>query len=307
MRKCAIICILLVLAAGLNATAAVRVTNLFMEKNSQFTEFTIACDHDFQYQHQIVEASDNKPFRIVVDVLDAVHRLPQWDFDHLPQGSISKIRTSQFAVEPREIVRVVLDVKGILTYKLKKEDNNLVLFVNTPGDPKIDRWVAAPNEPNWPVMAEENNPPLMFTEVDQPPAIDNQQEDWQPVAARPGNEANAPTVDKKKSADNPQLASEPPRKVEDLSAFNDLLVLEDIDPSLLREGAPEPVVKKSTTAPAKQADSATLTPPTPAVPEDKPVESKIKPEPKAQKSALPETKAGSRPELAKENSDSGTA
>jgi hypothetical protein len=90
MKKCALICILLVLAAGLNATAAVRVTNLFLEKNSQYTEFTIACDRDFKFEHQIVEADQNKPFRIVVDVLDAVHRLPQWDFEEIPKGSITR-------------------------------------------------------------------------------------------------------------------------------------------------------------------------------------------------------------------------
>lgn len=292
MKKCAIICILLVLAASLSATAAVRVTNLYMEKNSQFTEFTIACDSDFKFEQQIVEATKDKPYRIVVDILDAVHRLPQWEFDNIPKSSIIGVRTSQFSVEPREIVRVVLDVKGNLTYKVKKEGDNLVLFVNTPDDAKFARWVAAPNEPDWPTLAQHDKLDL--------------------TPARPGNEANAPQVTKpgqpaaekkptetKTPATKPQLAQIPPPKSEDLSPFNDLLVDKGTDPSQLKHSEPEPKAKQTATTPAKQVDTSNLMPPTPLiVPEPKPTETKVEPEPKAAKSALPETKVTAKPRLA---------
>jgi hypothetical protein len=265
MKKCALICILLVLAAGLNATAAVRVTNLFLEKNSQYTEFTIACDRDFKFEHQIVEADQNKPFRIVVDVLDAVHRLPQWDFEEIPKGSITRVRTSQFSIEPREVVRVVLDVEGVLTYKIKKSDNNLTLFVNTPSDPKFQQWVAVTDPPEQPTLA-----------------LDN-------------------------VASSPQLAGAPPQTGTDLSPFTDLLVDADTDPSQLKSVGTEKSDKKQVVKPTsesvKQVDSAILTPTVPsAMPDIKSSETEVQPKPKSQKSALPETKVTSKPQLAQQES-----
>ncbi len=304
MKKCAIICILLVLAAGLNATGAVRVTNLYLEKNSQYTEFTIACDRDFSFEHQIVEADQNRPFRIVVDVLDAVHRLPQWDFEELPQGSIARVRTSQFSIEPREVVRIVLDVQGALTYKVKKSDNNLTLFVNTPDEPKFQQWVAVTDPPAQPTLA------LNF----------------ESVAARPGNEANAPQLKKSNEPSPPQLVTAPPPASADLSAFTDLLVDADTDPSQLKSGGIEKIEKPQATGvtikakakakakaqpqvvkpineSVKQVDSAILTPMVPsAVPDIKASETEVQPKPKSQKSALPETKVTSKPQLAQQES-----
>ncbi|MCX6831113.1 MAG: hypothetical protein NT028_03140, partial [candidate division Zixibacteria bacterium] len=73
-----------------SATATVKVTNICLQKSSQFTEVTLVCDGVTEFTHQIVEATANKPYRIVVDVKNAVPGLPQFTFKNLPSGSIKQ-------------------------------------------------------------------------------------------------------------------------------------------------------------------------------------------------------------------------
>ena len=79
---------LLLAIASLSANATVKVNNLFLVKSGQFTELTIACDGKCDFTHQIVEEAANKPYRIVVDIKDAVHGLPQHAFANLPAGMV---------------------------------------------------------------------------------------------------------------------------------------------------------------------------------------------------------------------------
>ncbi len=167
--------ILLLAVASISANATVRVTNLHMVKNGQFTELTIATDGKCDFTHQIVEEAANKPYRIVVDIKDAVHGLPQHAFASLPVGMVRQIRTSQFSTDPEKVVRVVIDAVGSLTYKVKSGDNGVTLFLNTPSDQDFPLWSAVAGGPA---------PVLVNTD---PPAS---------MPAFPGNEQNAPKVDK---------------------------------------------------------------------------------------------------------------
>jgi hypothetical protein len=124
------------------STATVRVTDISLQKNSQFTEVTLTCDGATQFTHQIVEAAANKPYRIVVDVKDAVPGMDQASFKNLPSGSIKQIRTSQYSVDPEKVVRIVLDVAGALTYKVKGDGNTFTLQINTPTDKDFPKWSA---------------------------------------------------------------------------------------------------------------------------------------------------------------------
>jgi hypothetical protein len=125
-----------------SATATVKVTNINLQKSSQFTEVTLVCDGATEYTHQIVEATANKPYRIVVDVKNAVPGLPQLAFKNLPSGSIKQIRTSQFSTDPEKVVRIVFDVAGALTYKVKGDGNTFTLQINTPSDKDFPKWSA---------------------------------------------------------------------------------------------------------------------------------------------------------------------
>lgn len=302
------------------ALASVDVTNLYLEKKSQFTEFTIQCDQDFNYTHQIVEASGDKPYRIVVDIQDASHRLPQNDYENLPKSSITRIRTSQYSVEPEKIVRVVLDVQGVLTYKLKKHDNELSLLINTPDDKDFPIWSAVPGH-NATYAAAPETPKEM--------------------PARPGNKPPAPVVDKnqpeKKGLQQtakpaPKVVAEPnkeqpapPVLIENnIQAFADVFVGDAAEaeqpatPVIAQktetkpQAQPSPPIEQSTkpavtekpeprpssVPPAKRVDSAETktmkSTPAGEVQQQNPLP---KP-PKTEKTALPETKATKRPVMA---------
>lgn len=167
--------IVLLAVASISANATVKVTNLHMVKNGQFTELTVATDGKCDFTHQIVEEAANKPYRIVVDIKDAVHGLPQHAFGNLPIGMVRQIRTSQFSTDPEKVVRVVIDAVGSLTYKVKSGDNGVTLFINTPSDKDFPLWSAVPGGPA-PTLVN-NDPPAS-------------------MPAFPGNEQNAPKIDK---------------------------------------------------------------------------------------------------------------
>jgi hypothetical protein len=125
-----------------SAAAVVKVTDIQLQKNSQFTDVAIVCDGPAEVTHQIVEAAANKPYRIVIDVKNAVPALPVMAFKGLPSGSIKQIRSSQFATDPVMITRIVLDVTGALTYKVKADGNTFTLQINTPTDKNFPMWSA---------------------------------------------------------------------------------------------------------------------------------------------------------------------
>jgi len=181
---------IILVAAPLSAYATVQVTNLQMVKSGQFTELSIACSDKCDFTHQIVEQAANKPYRIVVDIKDAIHGLPQHAFANLPGATIKQIRTSQFSTEPEKIVRIVVDAVATVTYKVKAGDNGVTLMINTPNDQDFVAWSAVPGAA--PVVASS-----------QPAAP-------KPMPAIEGNEANAPKVDKGDPArQNLQLAGKP--------------------------------------------------------------------------------------------------
>lgn len=181
---------IILVAAPLSAYATVQVTNLQMVKSGQFTELTIACSDKCDFTHQIVEQAANKPYRIVVDIKDAIHGLPQHAFANLPGATIKQIRTSQFSTEPEKIVRIVVDAAATVTYKVKAGDNGVTLMINTPNDQDFAAWSAVPGAA--PVVASS-----------QPAAP-------KPMPAIEGNEANAPKVDRSDPAkQNLQLAGKP--------------------------------------------------------------------------------------------------
>ncbi len=186
----------LLAASSVVASAAVKVTNLTMEKMSQFTELTVVCDGPAEFEHQIVKATDDKPYRIVVDVKGAVHALPQHNFSALPSGTISRIRTSQFSSDP-DVVRIVVDAASKLTYKVKGGNNTFTLDIATPTDDNFTLWSAVPVS-QTPELAQAKVVTGQPTKPAGMPAIE-------------GNEANAPKVDYSDPAKKDlRLGSKPP-------------------------------------------------------------------------------------------------
>lgn len=122
--------------------AECRINNLSLKKDSVSTIFTIYADAPFEYEHFTVEPKEGKPYRVVVDITDAIHNLPQNSFLDIPSGTITAIRTSQYKTEPN-VVRIVLDVKDAIVYRTEKEkENELSLIISTPQDSNFPFWTA---------------------------------------------------------------------------------------------------------------------------------------------------------------------
>ncbi len=133
--------ILMVPVIGL---ASVSVENISLKRQGDFTELTVYGSEGMKYEHQIVEPGAGKPYRIVLDLKDAEHDLPHYNFNDLPGQSITSIRTSQFSVKPDKIVRIVLDVRGKITYKVREDESSITLMLSTPDDEHYPFWCAQP-------------------------------------------------------------------------------------------------------------------------------------------------------------------
>lgn len=136
--------LLLVATAGAHSTCPV--TNLSLEKQGDFTYFTIFAEDKIEFTHFVLPSSGDKPDRIVVDLEDAVHRLPKNNFRDLPASTVRAIRTSQYQVEPKKITRIVLDLKKPVIYSVvdQKEGNRMTLSLSTKKDPPSIFWAADP-------------------------------------------------------------------------------------------------------------------------------------------------------------------
>jgi hypothetical protein len=155
------------LLLGTGAAWAGELSNVTVGRFQDFTVVTLFGDGPMTVTHQIVEAKDGKPHRIVVDVTGAQHKLPQNNFTELPAGSIGAIRTSQFAVSPEPVVRVVLDLDHPAAYRLETPENQVRIMVSLPGDPPMAIAWSARDGGVPPAVFEE---PAMMAEQSAPAA-----------------------------------------------------------------------------------------------------------------------------------------
>ncbi len=134
------------------AAASTSINKLELARDGGFTILTIQGDDQIRYAHQSVEAKEGKPFRIVVDCLASRHNLPRFHFSNLPQSIVTSIRTSQYAVAPEEVVRVVLDLAEESVYRVETVGNTVRIYVSDQKNSVFDTWtsggtVRPPQEP----------------------------------------------------------------------------------------------------------------------------------------------------------------
>ncbi|MDP2959900.1 MAG: AMIN domain-containing protein [candidate division Zixibacteria bacterium] len=121
-----------------------NIQNITLQREGDYTKVTILADSPFQFNHFIEEKKEGKPYRIVIDCLNAVNFLPQRSFLQLPSGTITAIRTSQYQTSPAKICRVVLDLKNPAVYKVMDENGKkgVILALSTPQEPVYPLWSA---------------------------------------------------------------------------------------------------------------------------------------------------------------------
>ncbi len=140
-------------AFAATASAATPVKNVTLAKSG---DFTIPVPSHQLCEHFTEPATAERPFRIVLNICNAEHAMPQQNFTNLPVCVVQKIRTSQFASTPDAVVRVVLDLKSSATYTVRTESDRLVVAI-ADNSPTFATWQAN----SAPVMAKTEPPAKM--------------------------------------------------------------------------------------------------------------------------------------------------
>jgi len=135
------ICLFGLLTSFARADAGVNKLHLF-EQNGEMV-LRVDVSGPFQFSHQIAEDKEGKPFRVLIDVFPAVHSLPQKSFVNLPPSIIQSIRTSQYAVNPEKIVRVVCDLKNESVYRIEKKGSSVYMYIPDKGRTNFPNWTSA--------------------------------------------------------------------------------------------------------------------------------------------------------------------
>ena len=133
-----ILCAVILVAA--TPAYSSKVKSIELEKANGFTVAKINVKGKVRFTHQTEIAKDGKPFRIIVDILSATHDLSAKTYEQLPDCRITSIRTSQYAVKPEKIVRIVLDMKGESTYRIESRNNSVFLFVHDKNSKPFATW-----------------------------------------------------------------------------------------------------------------------------------------------------------------------
>ncbi|HEQ99023.1 MAG TPA: hypothetical protein ENO22_06760 [candidate division Zixibacteria bacterium] len=159
------------MTAGLaqSALATPHVENISLKKQGDFVELTVYSDGPFTFSHFIEEAKAGKPHRVVLDLKQCLHKLPQFNFRDLPTDIITAIRTSQYKINPDKVVRIVADVSRPVTYSLKQGEGRVTIVFSAPSEGEFSFWTAAP-------MDESEKIKLALTEtetkvIDQPASM----------------------------------------------------------------------------------------------------------------------------------------
>lgn len=178
------------------AVHAAEFNNITLGRDQDFTVVTLFTSGPTQATHQMVEAKDGKPNRIVVDLAGARHDLSQNNFSNLPEGNIKAIRTSQFAVQPEPVVRIVLDLGYVAAYRLESSDNSVKVFVSAPSDPPIAQEWSARTGVRQPVLATAKPAGSGISWTVAPPQPQEEPTVAATPVAEPQSEPSSPTLER---------------------------------------------------------------------------------------------------------------
>jgi len=117
---------MLATVAALFLGLADPVTSVDVLPAAEATEIVIAVQGDVHYRDFTLEG----PNRLVVDILDAQHALPEANYQ-IGRGGIRALRSSQFS---EDVVRVVFELDRIYPYEVEAGDGYVRVRLNAPGD-----------------------------------------------------------------------------------------------------------------------------------------------------------------------------
>ena len=130
---------ILSLLTGVSVFGA-NVENVSFSYQPGYTVSKIDVKGTIRFTHQTEIAKDGKPFRIIIDILSAEHKLGAKNFNSFPSCAVSQIRSSQYSVKPEKIVRLVYDMKSETMYQIVAEGNQIVIKFPDKKSAKFASW-----------------------------------------------------------------------------------------------------------------------------------------------------------------------
>ena len=165
-----ILCILLIAVPAAFADADIDAVKMNWQ-NGEVVVMIDASSH-FQFTHQIEEAKDGRPYRVIVDIFPAVHKLGQKSFFDLPKSIVKAIRTSQYAVKPNKTVRVVLDLNSESVYRIEKKGNTVFIYIPDSKGSEFPAWVSKDYiKPSTPVVKPKTEKSPVVAKADKPAPV----------------------------------------------------------------------------------------------------------------------------------------
>jgi hypothetical protein len=126
------------LVAG--STWASQVTNVEISYQDGFTIARIDIQGPVRFTHRTEVPKDGRPDRVIVDLLSATHELGGKEFLELPPCVIAGIRSSQYAVSPEKIARIVFDLKTAPVYRIESDDKSVTVYFNEKEPKSFAAW-----------------------------------------------------------------------------------------------------------------------------------------------------------------------
>ncbi|MEW5795650.1 MAG: hypothetical protein AB1772_04745 [Candidatus Zixiibacteriota bacterium] len=236
---------------------ASQVTNVEISYQAGSTVARIDIQGPVRFTHQTEVPKDGRPDRVIVDVLSATHELGAKEFSNLPPCIIKGVRSSQYAVNPERIVRIVFDLKTTPVYSVTSDDKSIVVTFSSKEEKPFPTWSsldALPKpEPARPVTLATvpitpppaSKPPVTTTERNQ-----NIEKD-RLASLTPKSEApKVGAADTKKSATQPFVPAPSEREVDDKPTSPGAPVVKDA-----AKASPEPTATEvQATGEQKPAD-----------------------------------------------------
>jgi len=139
MKRFAVIFIIGLLLTGGQLMAA-EVTNVELSYQEGAVVARIDVQGQIRFTHETEVPKNGRPDRVIIDILSATHELGGKEFLELPRCVIQSIRSSQFAVTPEKIVRVVFDLQKSPVYKVDVKDNAIFIYFTDQEARSFARW-----------------------------------------------------------------------------------------------------------------------------------------------------------------------
>ena len=119
---------------------ASQVTNVEISYQDGFTVARIDVQGPVRFTHLTEVPKDGRPDRVIVDLLSATHELGAKEFLELPPCVVTGIRSSQYAVSPEKIARIVFDLRTTPVYRIESDDKSVTVYFNEKEPKSFAAW-----------------------------------------------------------------------------------------------------------------------------------------------------------------------